>query len=102
MRCLQMPITPPPPRPEPAVAAEPKEKEPREQESRPGAEPDVNPAGGAQPQRPIDRNAARDPVTVAAANSGSSRGRSSCRNSLRDGKKHLNPLSNSIVTVASP
>jgi serine/threonine-protein kinase len=40
----------PPPRPEPAIAAEPRDKEPR-----PGAETDVNPAGGTAPQRPIDR-----------------------------------------------
>jgi hypothetical protein len=45
---------PPPPRPEP-VAAEPREpREPRDKESR--TEPDVSPAGGTTPQRPIDRN----------------------------------------------
>ncbi len=41
-----------PPRPEPAIAAEPREpKEPRT-----ATDPDVNPAGGVPPQRPIDRN----------------------------------------------
>jgi serine/threonine-protein kinase len=48
-----------PPRSEP-VAAEPHEprepREPRDKESRTGADPDVNPAGGVTPQRPIDRN----------------------------------------------
>jgi eukaryotic-like serine/threonine-protein kinase len=51
------PVAAPPPRPEPPVIAEPKEpKELKEKEPRPGAEPDVNPAGGNTPQRPIDHN----------------------------------------------
>ncbi len=44
----------PPPRAEPAVVAEPRES--RDKESRTVTEPDVNPAGGSTPQRPIDRN----------------------------------------------
>jgi serine/threonine-protein kinase len=47
----------PPPRSEPAVATEPREpRETRDKEPRTVTDPDVNPAGGTPPQRPIDRS----------------------------------------------